>query len=703
MMDDMFMDLPTVEGSQPGGPWHRPVSGTYTGQRGTHRLELRVDLREQSQASVYRPLNLVSGDLFRDIGGGEWDYRSSFIVEHPYVTWGAEEVTIVGTMASYHNLELAPQGHSTPSRQILRVTIPNHTMHEPPAPATVNIIHWGTYKTTFLCDKTSSLLRTIELEIDRITGTELPRSFNTHQVADRPPDLPALELDVTRAYQRAGIDMRVISDSEVFGPAEAGTDLKWDEDELHNAMEHHFSLWRDEPQWKLYLLIASHFRLYPQYYVTGIMYDSQSRDPNDPFPRQGAAAFYASMQSDEVWGRLPQTIFDRNYLRTCVHELGHALNLMHSFDKDRPDSTSWMNYPWRYPYGYNLPPGWNGSQQYWRNCSFEFDAEELRHLRHHALLEVIPGGAAFGALGHDVPVPTAVAPHKLETAPVALYVRTRPERYLFNFAEPVTVELKLKNQTQAPMIVPDMLNPEFGLMELFVRDPKGQVQPYQPLFKLCGEARTKELPRGEKLYESVFLAYGAGGFYFQEPGEYQIWAVYTAGGLRLRSNALRIRIAFPENNDQEEMALWTFGREQGHVLYMRGAQHLQSGNDQLREVAERFPNTHLARYIHYCFGSSESREFKDVVTGQVRPAQLREAVEQLTKASTLLRATQKSALDNITHGRAVDLLYDCYEQLEEPEAAEPVLSKTVRYFKRMDVKQTVIDDYQRRLKGLKAK
>ncbi len=700
-MDEMFFDLPPLQDSQSIGPVRQPISGTYMGQRNSYQLELRLDLREQSSQGLYQPLNLMSGDLFRDVGGGEWDYRSSFIVEHPHVSWGTEEVVITGTMAFYRNLELAPSTQDVFSRQILKVTIPVYTVHEPPAPATVQIIRWGTYRTTFLCDKTSAYLRTIDLEIDRISETELPRAFNTHAVSRRPPDLPALDLDIPRAYQRAGIDMRVTSDSEVFTPAEAGTDLKWDEDELHNAMEHHFSLWRDEPQWKLYFLVASHFKLYPDHLVTGIMYDSQYRDPDDPFPRQGAAAFYSTMQ--RVWGNLTQAEFDRNFLRTCIHELGHALNMLHAFDKDRPDSLSWMNYPWRYPHGYNLPPGWDGTQDFWQKCRFEFDPEELRHLRHHPLMEVIPGGAAFGAMGHDVPIPVAVSPRQQETAPLALYVRTRPERYLFDFAEPVAVEIKLKNQTQAPVVVPNMLNPELGLLELYVRDPKGQERRYQSLFKLCGEARTIELAAGESLYESVFIAYGAGGFYFEEPGEYKIWAVCAAGGLRLRSNALRIRISFPQKPEDEEVALWTFGRDQGHVLYMRGAEHLRSGNEQLREVTERFPTTHLARYIHYCFGNSQAREFKDLVSGQVREPQPEQAAKQLTEASKLLRKTQKSGLDNITHGRAVDLLYDCYRQMDETEKAEEVLAKTARYFTRMEVKKSVIDDLQDRIHSLKAK
>jgi hypothetical protein len=699
-MDNRWPDLPLAENAQPSLPVLNFISGTYVGQESIQRLELRVDLPERQPGSPYQSLNLVSGDLFSDVGGGEWAYGSSFIVDSPTVDWGAEQVVITGSLTRQGSVDPDPEAYGTPSRETLRMEIPVRPAQESAAAALVEITRWDVQKSTFSCQKTSDFLRAIDLEIDHITGSALPRVFNTHSLPSRPQDLDELNLDIPCAYRRAGIDVRILADQEVFSSEGAGTDLKWDEDELHNAMQYHFSAWRDVPQWKLYLLIATHYRLYPEYVVTGIMYDTQYRDPNDPCPRQGAAAFYASMQ--EAWHDLPQVEFDRNYLRTTVHELGHALNLLHSFDKGRPDSASWMNYPWRYPYGYNLPSAWDGTEQYWQNCRFEFDPEELVHLRHHALMEVIPGGEGFGALGHDTALPMAAPASEIETAAVGLYVRTRPERYVFQFAEPVTVEIKLKNQTNAPAVVPHMLNPELGLLKLYIRDPRRQVRAYEPLFKLCSQARAVELPPGEKLFESVFLHYGAGGFYFEEPGEYQIWAVYSAGGVRLRSNALRIRVAFPQTADDEKVAIWTYGQDQGHVLYMRGAEHLQAANDQLNEIVERFSSTALARYINYCFGNSYARQFKDVITGQVRPPEPQRAVRQLARASTLLRETQVSALDNITHGQAVDLLYNLYRQMGQISRAKSLLTRTARYFQRMEVKQSVIDDLKQKTDSLEA-
>ena len=58
-MDESLFDLPPAEDTQPAGPVRPPISGTYVGQRGSSRLELRLDLREQSPQSLYQPLDLA--------------------------------------------------------------------------------------------------------------------------------------------------------------------------------------------------------------------------------------------------------------------------------------------------------------------------------------------------------------------------------------------------------------------------------------------------------------------------------------------------------------------------------------------------------------------------------------------------------------------------------------------------------------------
>jgi transposase InsO family protein len=166
---------------------------------------------------------------------------------------------------------------------------------------------------------------------------------------------------------------------------------------------------------------------------------------------------------------------------------------------------------------------------------------------------------------------------------------------------------------------------------------------------------------------------------------------------------LRLRVAFPQNQKDEEMALWTFGRDQGHILYMRGAEHLRIGNDQLREVTERFPGTNLARYIHYCFGLNQARSFKDAVQGKVREPRPEAAIRELERARAFLSPGERhSSLDNITHGQTVDLLSDLYYRTEQPKEAKSVLSQTARYFTRMNVKPAVIEEIRSRAAAIEA-
>src|SRR5690606_27938231 len=90
------------------------------------------------------------------------------------------------------------------------------------------------------------------------------------------------------------------------------------------------------PQWAVWLLAA---RKATSSSLLGIMFDYTGNAPH----RQGCAVFQDSLRN-----YFSGSDYNRNLLYTYVHELGHAFNLLHSWDKSRPDSLSWMNYPWSY-------------------------------------------------------------------------------------------------------------------------------------------------------------------------------------------------------------------------------------------------------------------------------------------------------------------------------------------------------------------
>ncbi|HYN40098.1 MAG TPA: hypothetical protein VES39_12685, partial [Rhodospirillales bacterium] len=90
-------------------------------------------------------------------------------------------------------------------------------------------------------------------------------------------------------------------------------------------------------------------------FITHVLWLSQSNrggllgvmfDTDDELPRQGLAVFAKTIR-DAYAGRPEHR--DRKLIQTAVHEIGHALNLAHCFEREvgRADSTSFMNYDWR--------------------------------------------------------------------------------------------------------------------------------------------------------------------------------------------------------------------------------------------------------------------------------------------------------------------------------------------------------------------
>src|SRR5262249_6978687 len=140
----------------------------------------------------------------------------------------------------------------------------------------------------------------------------------------------------------------------------------------------------------------------------------------------------------------------REELHTWIHELGHAFNLVHSWDKADVGAQlgprgglgdlSWMNYSDKYQFDDSI----QGSAAFWDRFRFRFTTNELIHLRHAFYNNIVPGGADFFALGasakqHDESALVAMTEPLTSASGLTLDLSARP----FLFGEPVTVELKL--------------------------------------------------------------------------------------------------------------------------------------------------------------------------------------------------------------------------------------------------------------------
>ena len=145
----------------------------------------------------------------------------------------------------------------------------------------------------------------------------------------------------------------------------------------------------------MWIMAADHYENEPGFVTFGIMFDSIG-----PFHRNGTAVFNQSIE-DFYPANTPQRneTIARHKFRTLVHEVGHAFNLAHSWQKQHPAGTPWssrltdepnalsfMNYPRKVT---------GGASAYWEHFRFRFSDQELLFLRHAPDAFVAMGGESW--------------------------------------------------------------------------------------------------------------------------------------------------------------------------------------------------------------------------------------------------------------------------------------------------------------------
>ena len=383
----------------------------------------------------------------------------------------------------------------------------------------------------------------------------------------------------------------------------------WSPGELHDAMETAFSrIGSDWPEWNMWGIQAGKF---DDPLTGGIMFDAAAgsggagRSPD----RQGFAVF-----RDHSWfanlvegppANQDQARAMRQFLYTWVHEAGHAFNFLHSWNKSRPNSLSWMNYDWKYDQR-------NGTGQFWANFRFRFDDEELIHLRHGDRAAVIMGGDPWSSGGH-LDSPARVTIDAEPDQPLELVLR--PKEY-YDFMEPVEVEFRLRNLTDQPLPIDARLDPTYGLTTVYVLRPDGKATQFASIMCLYGSpnvctlAPTTGEPGLDRFSAMVPLTFGVRGFVFDTPGPYQLRAVYSTGNLLAVSNTVVMWIGQP-TKDEDRFAPDFFTNEVGLTLSLGGSMSpfLANGVQTLTEAAERFAGQDLGAKAAQVVADSVGKDF----------------------------------------------------------------------------------------------
>ncbi|MFW9257620.1 hypothetical protein [Nostoc sp. CALU 546] len=467
----------------------------------------------------------------------------------------------------------------------------------------------GASNRTFAYKYKSPYFHEVEFEFDFEEGITPLTAIDTHAHPNRPATLLPETLSIETVYQRTGFAVTKSGGDTPIG-LPPGLDARWSDNEMHDAMQIHWSRFANRPQWSMWVLFASiHERGEG---LGGIMFDDIGSNH-----RQGTALFYNSFISQPPGGESARDAWvNRMCFWTAVHEMGHAFNLAHSWDKAfgaswiplaaEPEALSFMNYPFRYPRGVQQGDGRAQELQFFSKFEFRFSDAELLFMRHAPFRFVQHGNAdwfddhAFEQLNLS-PEPSL----KLE-------LRVNRQQALFEFLEPVVLELKLTNISSQPKLISDKLLSELDHMIVIIKKDGQPARQFSPYAQYCWKTQVRILMPGESTYESLFASVGKGGWEIAEPGYYTIQVALHQEDTEedLVSNPLRLRIAPPRGYDEEFLAQDFFSEDVGRILTFDGTQVLANGNDTLREVSAKLSDRSVAFHAKVALASAMAKEYK---------------------------------------------------------------------------------------------
>jgi hypothetical protein len=637
----------------------RTVSGAYSGISGSFRLDLRVDIDRPNA------LNMASFDFYSL--GSVTSYFGSFQVPAPAISYTNTHAIIDGAIT----------GTTAVWANRVQIEINRNFILVPAAPAIVTFFRNSARGAAYTCRFTNPYFRTVRLEEDYENGTTLLGSYNTGEL---PSPLPHRTLTVTSGYAEAGIQMTLTSGTDSISNAEAGADARWTETEMHSSMIHHFSIYSNLPQWAAWLFAA---RRAVDDRLLGIMFDYL---PGLRPGRQGCAIFQDSIRSYHP----TDADYRRHLLYTYVHELGHAFNLLHSWDKGRPDSLSWMNYDWKYDQR-------NGLDTFWNNFAFNFDTGELRHIRHGFRNNVIMGGSdwAVGA-GLTEGSGSSIFEREMIENNSGLKLEMVPVKTAFALGEPVVVELKLRCMDLNGKTINANLHPKTDHVRVGILKPNGKTCVYEPVAHLCmAEKEVNLTADSNTAYASAYIGYGKDGFYFDQPGFYRLKAAYlNKDGSVIQSDEALIRVKSPVTQAEDEIADMYFTGNAGMLFYMMGSDSpsLKKGMDDFQKVSDKYKTNGLSVYADLVLGINEAMKFKvvDPETKRVsaRKRNLTGAEAKLSKVFTVSKAS--GGIDNITLNWSYRQLAKGYLLEGDEKSAKATLKEMEDSFKAKKLKPAVM-------------
>lgn len=543
----------------------------------------------------------------------------------------------------------------------------------------------------------------VEFEVDCVANAGTPTTtVDTAAHPNRPADLPAETLSLTTIYQRAGFDARMSPNASVIPTADAGANATWSDSEMHNAMVTYWSRFADKPQWALWVLFAARHDMGRS--LGGVMFDDIG-----PNHRQGTAIFTDSFIQDAPAGDSNAAAWrQRMVFWTAAHEMGHAFNLAHAWQKslggpqgpwiplvDEPESRSFMNYP------YNVA---GGQAAFFSDFRFRFSDQELLFMR-HAPRRFVQMGNSDWFVNHGFEAPRLLA------APSAWSLIIRPNRTnnTFSFMEPVAMEFKLTNISGVAAMVDDHLLHDGRHITVFVQREGGTTRQWRSMVTKCHREHAVELKAGASLYGSHIISTSGAGWLIDEPGFYKVQAAIGIGDDVVISNVLRLYVSTPTSSDENQLAGDYFTEDVGRALTFGGAPALSAAMATLETVTSRCAANPVALHTAMALSSPGLLNYKLLDGGADRASLVVRSIKPDFDAavkmqhSALIDAPDLAAetFGHIACFEAYDRLATAMASSGNDKGAKKVLQASVVSMKKRGVLDSVVKATQNRIDQIK--
>ncbi len=549
---------------------------------------------------------------------------------------------------------------------------------------------------SYSLDFQSKYFDPIEFEVDRVAnaGTAVT-TYDTGSHPNRPADLASETISLATVYQRAGFDVRMSPNTTVIPTADAGANGTWSDGEMHNAMATYWSRFANRPLWAMWVLFAARHDIGRN--LGGIMFDDIG-----PNHRQGTAIFTDSFIQDAPSGDANAAAWrQRMVFWTATHEMGHAFNLAHAWQKslgnpwiplaNEPESRSFMNYP------FNVA---GGQASFFSDFRFQFSDDELVFMR-HAPRRFVQMGNSDWFTDHAFEAPGEVE----KSDRWSFEIRPNREVNTYRFLEPVAMECKLTNIADQGALVDDHLLADGSAVTIFVLREGGETRQWHPLVRHCHEDHASPLKPGDSLYGTHTISATTDGWLIDESGFYTVQAAIDMGDEIVVSNVLRIYVAPPATTEEAALAPDYFTEDVARALVFGGAPSLTGAMDTLQEVAARCPENPARVHAKVAFSAPMLRDYKLIDVGADRSSLAIHSVDAdidaagKVQTAALIEAPEVAAetLGHIDYFDALERLADAVKQEGEEDQAKRILKVSVKTMKKRGVIPTVVQATERKL------